>query len=319
MQGIDRRILYIFLFVVVLIPVIFVKFIVERMPFYYSEPAEAFFEAVEAVPDDKIVVIAADFGTSTQGENMPQTRAVMEHLMRRGKKFAILSFEQEGPQLATSAAKAVTTLLRAELAEKFKSEGMEDEEARKLAAEHAPQYGRDWCNWGFKTGITAFLTSLGKDIPGAVKKDVHDTPIGQVPMMRGVQDHNDIALITQFTGSGILWNYLLTIQGLYRVPIAQGCTGVIGPEDFPFYDAGQLKGILIGMKGAAEYEMLVLERLLNDGEAKPITYKQLQEQNRQGLLAMPAQSFGHLVIIIAIILGNLGLAASNWQRKQRNT
>jgi hypothetical protein len=60
----------------------------------------------------------------------------------------------------------------------------------------------------------------------------------------------------------------------------------MGPQNEPYYQSGQLAGLLSGLRCAAEYEV----RSGHPGRAAA---------------GMDAQSLGHVVIILAICLGNL--------------
>ena len=76
-------------------------------------------------------------------------------------------------------------------------------------------------------------------------------------------------------------------QGKYKIPFAAGCTAVMAPDLFPFFQSGQLRGFLGGLVGAAEYEKLV-------------------ELPGTATAGMSAQSVTHLIIALFIILGNAG-------------
>ena len=65
-----------------------------------------------------------------------------------------------------------------------------------------------------------------------------------------------------------------------------GVTAVSAPEYYPYLQAGQLQGLLGGMAGAAEYEVLV-------------KYPALATRG------MDAQSLAHVFIAFMIILGNI--------------
>ena len=75
-------------------------------------------------------------------------------------------------------------------------------------------------------------------------------------------------------------------------------TGVMAADYYPYYQSGQIFGIIGGMKGAAEYEYLCK----NPGTATE---------------AMRVQVFAHAVIILFIIIGNLAYFLS--KRKQTPT
>ena len=104
--------------------------------------------------------------------------------------------------------------------------------------------------------------------------------------MAGVRDWHEIGMVIDITGSSSLDYWVAFWQGVYGVPLGYACTGVMGPEAFPFLDAGQIKGILNGLVGAAEYEVLL-------------------GVSGAGQQRMTSQSAAHVLIIALIVLGNL--------------
>ena len=72
-----------------------------------------------------------------------------------------------------------------------------------------------------------------------------------------------------------------------------GCTAVSGADFYPYYQTGQFTGLMVGMKGAAEYEELVESRYGVKGK-------------RAASEAMPSLTYAHLVIILFIVIGNIG-------------
>ena len=97
-QAIDRRIIYLCVAIAIALP-----FIVRiRLPVIPTMPVQKFYEAVEKVPKGKVVLVAADFDTGTEGENGPQVQAVLEHLMRKRIPFIILGTAIQGPELVQS-------------------------------------------------------------------------------------------------------------------------------------------------------------------------------------------------------------------------
>ncbi len=75
--------------------------------------------------------------------------------------------------------------------------------------------------------------------------------------------------------------------------IGIGVTAVSAADVYPYVETGQVIGLLAGMKGAAEYEILVQ----SNGYS---------EKKRTAVQGMDAQSLGHLFIMIFIIIGNVG-------------
>jgi uncharacterized membrane protein len=70
------------------------------------------------------------------------------------------------------------------------------------------------------------------------------------------------------------------------VPIVGAVITVSAPQAEPYLASGQLAGLLAGLRSAAEYELL----MKSPGSAAA---------------AMDAQSTGHVLLILFIIMGNL--------------
>ena len=77
-------------------------------------------------------------------------------------------------------------------------------------------------------------------------------------------------------------------------------------DAIPYVQSGQLKGILAGMPGAAEYEQLVYEYMIEE----QLNNNKYINQNAtitkgKAFARMSAQSVAHLLMVIFIILGNV--------------
>jgi hypothetical protein len=70
-------------------------------------------------------------------------------------------------------------------------------------------------------------------------------------------------------------------------------TAVSAADVYPYVETGQVTGLLAGMKGASEYEIMVQKKGYSTGISRA----------SQG---MDAQSLGHLIIMLFIVLGNIG-------------
>ncbi|MBC7327720.1 hypothetical protein H5T87_06360 [bacterium] len=261
LRSIKREWIYLTLAILVALP-LFVKL---PLPFFVGPQAKGLYEAVESLPPDKVVLLAMDWGPATKGESMWQAQAVIEHLLKKKKPFIITGYDILGPQL---------------------SEELADELAKKYKA----KYGDDWVNVGFITGGLAFLLRMSKNFKEAFKEDsIKHKPLDSYSVSRKVRDIHDIGLIINVTGSGSYGDWII-IQTTYKVPLAVACTAVITPDLYPFLDSKQLIGMLSGLKGAAEYEMLI------KGSHRSAT-----------LRMMISQSMAHILIILLIVLGNIGL------------
>lgn len=232
---IDRRVMYLGLFLVTLIPMVF-KW---SLALYETRPSRMLKETIEALPPGKLVFISSNWEAGSQAETRPQTVAIVRHLIRRGQRFAVLSIGNAvAPQFAQAAI----------------------EEAIRLEnAGERWQYGRDWVNLGFKIASRPWLRSFTLDIPGAILQDWRGTPVAQIPVMQGVRrfgPEGQVSMLIDITGVTSIESWYEFISPT-KTKIGLGCTAVMAPEQYPFLDSGQLSGMLTGMKGAAEYEQLV--------------------------------------------------------------
>jgi hypothetical protein len=260
MQQIPRYCIYLLLAGVVVWQLLFPI----QLPIVPSAATIGVKEAVEAVPDDKLIIITTDWDASTQAETGPQTQAIIHACFQAEKRFAIMNLS---PPMGVKLAHDI---------------------AQEAAEEYGATYGVDWCNWGYKYGFGNVLMALAKDIPKAVGDDSYGKRVTELPMMSGVRDIEDIGLVVEVTGlAGVTELWIGLIQGPYGTPFATAYTAVMAPGYYPYLDSGQMKGMLVGAKGAAEMETLV---------------------NRPGkaVAIMNVQSWAHVLIIVLIVLGNLG-------------
>ncbi len=273
LQNIDRRVLYLLLILAVGLPLIFSAPVPAPA---VLPPTRSFYDTVEALANDpvrrnKLVILSANFSSSTAAESLTQTDTVMRHLMRRKLKFAIFDFvDPQGRELA-------------------------QQTAEKLQNQYGYVYGRDYVNWGYRPVGAAVPTvkAMVRDIPAAIGRDITNTPLTEIPVMEGVKGVNDIAAVIEVTGSASLpvWIGYFQRTGREPVPTLFCTTAVQGPEAFPLLKSGQLQGMLVGLQGAAEYEVLLKEPgFATRGSA--------------------SLSYAHFLILALIILGNVSMLLS---------
>jgi hypothetical protein len=277
LQHIDRRFLYLALAVVVAVP----EFLSVHLPSPPSKETLGAYQAVDSVSPGKIVILHSDWDAGQIAENRGQAEAIVEHLMRRGIKFAVISASPYGPMFAEMANRTVAERLR-------RREGI------------IKRYGIDWCDWGYKIfpGTEQLvLPSLARDIPGTIKTDYKGTPLAQIPMMANVKDINNVGLIVNI-GYGQQLAWIPFVQSVYGTPIVFGIAAINSTMMYSYITAGQLAGMLVGAQGAAEYEQLIHRR---DGWGEKV---------------IQSQCWAHDLIILLIIIGNIGYAFARPESKR---
>ena len=268
LQHIDRRIMYLLLALVIAAPLIWTI----HQPVTVSPAVKKAYKTVEDMPADKMAVIVIYWGSGTMAETGPQTSALIRHLFKLNKKFAIVAFDPQGSKFAYDS--AIT-----------------------IGDELHKKYGVDWVHWGYKppANLLPLLQSFPRDVVKAMVADINGTPLAEVPAMKGIKTIRDIGLIADVTSVGELDAWIAYIYGSYKTPIVYCPTAVIAPEGYNPLDAGQIKGMLPGLQGAAAYE-----RLLHvEGFAT---------------VAMGPLSASHVLIIVLIIAGNIGYISARRRR-----
>jgi hypothetical protein len=102
-----------------------------------------------------------------------------------------------------------------------------------------------------------------------------------------VRNYDDVKGVIELSAGNITDAWITFANGRYQVPVSIGVTGVMAADYYPYLQSGQIFGLMGGMKGAAEYEVLTGRR----GDASS---------------GMPIQTVAHSLIIVLIVIGNIG-------------
>lgn len=259
MERFDRRYIFLVIFVIVLFPLL----VPLRLPIRVSKEVMGAYSAIDKIPPGSKIYFACDYDPGSMPELHPMTIAILNHLFAHDVKVI-------GGCLWPGAAPL-----------------LEDAFNKVAVQKYGKKYGVDFVNLGYKEGREVVMVSLGRSIPATFPDDYYGTPVSKLPVMDGVHSLSDLTMIVNISaGYPGTKEWVQQVQSRYHMMIASGCTAVSAPEYYPYYQSGQLVGLLGGLAGAAEYEKLV-------GVAGTATR------------GMDAQSLGHLAIIVFIVLGNV--------------
>jgi hypothetical protein len=267
--NIDRRILYVLLALVVALPLV----IKPRTSIRVSEPVRSAFAAVEQLRPGSVVMISIDFDPSSAPELQPMLVAILRHCFRKDLKVIVTG------QLALG-------LPMAEIA------------LNQVAPEMGKEYGRDYVNIGYRPGYTALMVGIGRELRDFFRTDYRGVPVDSFPFMRPVHTYRDIALLVSLAHGAVADVWIQYVGGRFDQEIIVGVTGVNAPGMYQYLQAGQIKGLIGGLQGAAEYETLL-------------------ERPGSATLGMPAQSAAHALIILLLVIGNAGYLLSRRKGKGR--
>ena len=229
---IDRKIIFIILAVVIIIPLLKPFGLISRA----STRAEAIFNAVDSIPPGKPLMISIDFDPSSMPELYPMFIAILRHAMATDVKVIIVGLVLTGMGLGEQ---ALTTVSR----------------------EYNKVYGQDYVFLGWKSGVLPVVLGMGEDIRKAYPADYYGTPIESLPMMTNIKNYRDIPFFVSLSsGTPGYETWIAYAQSRYGLKIGAGVTAVSAADAYPYLQTGQLTGMLGGMKGASEYEFLVKQK-----------------------------------------------------------
>lgn len=269
LQNIDRRVIYVLLLLVTLIPLLRPL----NIPLEVGQSARDVYEIIEGLnPEEDVVLLSFDYGPGSGIDIHSIPTAVIEHLVQRGIRWVAVSFYPDG------------TLMHDRIVSGLEARGIELE------------YGIDYANLGFMAGDEAAIRTFALDCL-SIGTDTRGNKTANLPIMEGITDVRDFSFVHGFTQQDIgLVGWLRQAVDPMGIDFALGIVGVMVPNAMPYYNSGQLTGLLGGLRGAAEYETLI-------------------QQPGLAVSMMDAQSMGHLLIISFIVIGNVAYFMSKRAEK----
>lgn len=273
LTKIDRRIIYLVLALVVLLPLLFPS----AQSVIPKKPVEKLFNAVDTIPEEKVLMLDCDYDPQTQPELEPMAIAILRHAFHRRIKVAVLSLYIQPLGLAKKALDDVTGEFN----------------ARAETNADSIIYGRDYVFLGWQPPPIIPILGMGLNIANVYKTDYYGNQTDTLPMMKHVRNYDDVSiLVSVSSGNPPLW-WIAYAQTRFGLRVSAGITAVSASDFYPYYQSGQFTGLMVGMKGAAEYEELVETKLEIDGR-------------RKASEAMGSLTAAHITIILFIVIGNVG-------------
>jgi hypothetical protein len=227
--------------------------------------------------------------------------------MRKKVKFAVYS---TGDPQAPEVARKVIELVN-----------------REREAKSQPRYERfkDWISLGYFASSEGTTGGISNNIRG-VWETLKDTPEGKTPtsvwqseVFKDVKTVKDIKLLVNVTASKTADIIVERLFG--KIPLAFMVTGVMVPETFNYYSSGQISGLVGGLKGVYDLEQLMEKGLNGDSPYKSAKHPEVIEGFKgdnnigNGTRYYPALHFAIFTLILAVVIGNIGMYLSRKEGK----
>ena len=275
-KDIDRRIIFMFVFIAVATSVLFNVEFKE----YPTPIVKKVFDKIEAMPPGSKVLISFDFDPAMKPEVFPMANAFVRHCLAKGHKLYLMTIWATGQALMTE---TVETVIKGEFPDAV--------------------YGEDYVTLGFKAGGVGVLNVIITDFRKMYPTDEHGTSLDSIPLFAEVKSAKDLDLILPIGGGQPgPKEWILFIGDPGHVPVAPGLAAVVAPLIYPYYPK-QAIGLLGGVKGAAEYESELRSK-----------YPQFQDVPAPALRMMGPQTMAHIVIMAFIVIGNITYFRSRRRR-----
>jgi len=273
LAKVDRRWIFLIIGLVVIIPLLYPL----ALPIRAGKDSKQVYDFVESLEPNSKILLSCEYGPSTKPEIHPMVTSLLHHLfsLNKGHKVYVVCLWPDGQFMAEEALEEVAV-------EKY---GL--------------TYGEDFVLLGFRPGAEAVVKGIVSDLRKLYTIDAKGTKLKDIPMMEGVSRFEDFDFL--FSGSAGYpgtTEWVLFASDPTGVPMSTGTTSIQVNEMMPYVLGGQIKGILAGMPGAAEYEALI-------------------EEPGIATSGMDAQSVAHFVIVLFIFFGNLGYYIDR-KRSKRN-
>lgn len=270
----DRRWIFLIMALAIVVPL----YVPIGLPIKPSPMTKAAFNVVEGLREGDVVYVSMDVEPASTPELEPYFRALMLQLKRKGVRMVFGCLWYTAPPLVERWLREVVDVALAPAG----TPGYDG------APDRAYVRNTDYVYLGFREGQINTMIGMATDLRRVFDGRTEDgLPIDRVPWLANVKSLADMKLLISVSAlSPGAKEWVQYVQGRYRIPMVSATTAVSTTDLAPYYQSGQLLGLVAGLSGAAEYEVLV---------GRPGI----------GVAGADVLNVGHAVVILAIVLGNV--------------
>ena len=269
MLHIDRRIIFLVIGVCTLLPLLYPVGLAIRV----SSEVRGVHDYIESLPEGSVFLLSMDYDPASKPELYPQAVALLRHAFRKNLRVIGMTLWLPGTGLA-------------------------EQVMTQVAREMGKVSGKDYVFLGWSPGSGSLIINMGQDLYKAFPTDYYNQPTRELAVLKGIQTLRDVNYVVSLAaGTSGIETWYVYGKDKYKFELGGGCTGVIAPGLYPLLRSGQINGLIGGLRGAAEYEVLI-------------------GQKGRAVAGMDAQSATHFAIIVLVILCNVFYLLMKTSRKQ---
>jgi hypothetical protein len=230
LENVDRRILYWFLFIALMVPFLSPL----GLPVRVTPYTQGVFDALEELEPGDVVILSINGGVSAWPEILPAMLSCVRMVVRQDADLIVWGFGQVDIDITW---------------EKIKTEVPE------IGTQWT--YGEDYAYFGYLPNQETTVQLLSEDIRRVFSEDTQGNPIDSLPLMQRVNSHEDVTLVLTSDTGEVAMQYIRQWASAHNKPLATIGIAMGGSSNIPFYKSGLLVGMSIGSRGGAEMEKLV--------------------------------------------------------------
>ncbi len=245
------------------------------LPIMTGQMAQDWYDTVDALPEGSVILFDIGYGSGGYPSLGPANIAVFHQFFEKDLKVVIMATALEGSMMYP-----------------LVMEGVKPE------SNYGAVYGEDYVFLGYIAGEQTAMAGVLGDLPALVSTDYTGIPIAQISILQdvaGADDFDIVAYLTTAGGTSEGWVY--QAYSAYDKDVLGGFLSMMTTSMKPYYDTGQLLGLIDGVKGAADMEFLTR----HPGDA---------------IQSSDVLSFTQTLVIILILIGNISYFGAKASRKE---
>jgi hypothetical protein len=258
MLNIDRRIIFLVIGLCTLLPLLYPV----GLPIKVSPEVRGVHDYIESLPEGSVFLLSLDFDPASKPELYPQAVALLRHAFKKNLRVIGMTLWVSGT-------------------------GMAEQVVSQTARDMGKESGKDYVFLGWSPGVGSLIITMGQDLYKAFPTDYYSRPTKDLAVLQGVRTLRDVNYVVSLAaGTAGIESWYVFGKDKYKFELGGGCTGVIAPGLYPLLRSGQINGLIGGLRGAAEYEVLI-------------------DHKGRAVAGMDAQSVTHFAIILLVLLCNV--------------
>jgi hypothetical protein len=266
LMSVPREVVMGLVFIAILIPALNPL----GLPLMVGSMSKDWYNTVDSLPAGSIVLFDIGYGSGGYPSLGPGNIAAFHQLFEKDLRIVMMATALEGGMMYPLIMDGV-----------------------KPESNYGAVYGEDYVFLGYIAGGQTAMAGVLGDLHALASADYQGTSLSSLSLMdevSGAEDFDLVAYMTTAGGTAEGWVYQAYSQ--YNRPVVGGMLSMMTTSMKPYYDSGQMLGLMDGIKGAADLEFLTG----HPGDA---------------IVSSDILSFTQTLVLIFILIGNVAF----WMQK----